>query len=81
MDAWNTYQVHLGGEQALTVQTKTVDVGNYRLWFYDDQEHLIGCFWWKNIMGFSVEGSPDGQVVRGRALNPRPAPPPAPPAQ
>lgn len=56
-------QIYLSGEHRAEIQAARIDVGEDRLGFYDEKEHLIGLFRWDNIQGFSVLGSADDQTV------------------
>jgi hypothetical protein len=44
-----TYRVLLSGSHSVEIAAPKVDVGNLRLWFYDEDDHLIAVFWWKRI--------------------------------
>ena len=57
------YRVHLTGKRSITIEARAIDPGTNWLWFFDDQDRLIGQFRWQNILGVSVEGSAAGQVI------------------
>lgn len=61
-----TYRVHLTAQVSLPIQAAKVNPGERCLWFYDQNNHLIGLFSWAEIVGFTVEGSAEGQVLTDR---------------
>jgi hypothetical protein len=59
-----TYTVFLNESHSVQVLAAKIDPGEFRLWFYDEQDNLVAAFWWKNIKGFTVEGTAaDQQLV------------------
>ena len=43
------------------VEVETVNLGQRKLWFYDEDRHLIAVFVWERIVGFEVVGSAQQQ--------------------
>jgi hypothetical protein len=61
-----TDQVHLSGEKTVSLDAAKVNTGTNWLWFFDEENRLIGLYYWKNILGFSVNGSAEGQIITDR---------------
>ena len=57
------YTIYLSPDVALTVEAAKVNTGEFRLWFFDEDNNLVALFQWAEILGFTVEGSAHGQVL------------------
>ena len=60
------YTIHLSGSLSVTLEAEKVNKGQNWLWFFDAANHLIGLYYWRNILGFTVEGSASDQVITDR---------------
>ena len=63
------YRVHLSNENSLEICAERINLGINKLWFYDAEGNIQAVFKWDNIQGFSVEGSPTGQIVVDELLH------------
>ncbi|HLH04047.1 MAG TPA: hypothetical protein VKX25_14870 [Bryobacteraceae bacterium] len=64
--------VFQGGEpRTATIRADKVNLGLKRLWFYDEQNHLIAMYRWEELVGFEVVGSAEGQVLVDELLHER----------
>ena len=57
------YMIYLTAEVTLQLQAAKVNTGERRLWFFDADNNLIALFRWAEILGFTVEGSAQGQIL------------------
>jgi hypothetical protein len=57
------YKVYLTAELTLVLQAAKLNTGEHRLWFFDQDNNLIALFKWANILGFTVEGPAQGQIL------------------
>jgi hypothetical protein len=57
------YKVHLSPDIATAVEAAKVNTGLNRLWFFDEDNNLIGLFRWDKILGFTVDGSAKDQLL------------------
>lgn len=60
------YRVHLSPDSAVSVDAVKVNTGKDWLWFFNADDNLVALFYWRNISGFSVEGSVTGQILTDR---------------
>jgi hypothetical protein len=60
------YTIHLSGESSVSLEAAKVNTGQNWLWFSDAANHLIGLYYWRNILGFTVEDSASDQVITDR---------------
>ena len=51
------YQVLLKNAGPLEITAAKVNLGVTKLWFYDDEEHLLALFVWDRVVGLQVIGS------------------------
>jgi hypothetical protein len=51
------YQVLLNNAGPLEITAAKVNLGVTKLWFYDDEDHLLALFAWDQVIGFQVAGS------------------------
>ena len=58
-----TYIIYLNAETAITVQAAKLNTGEHRLWFFDSGNNLIALFKWDHILGFTVDGPAQGQIL------------------
>ena len=57
------YKIYLTAAKTLKVQAMKVNTGEQRLWFFDADNNVIALFQWSDILGFTVEGSAQGQIL------------------
>lgn len=57
------YRVYLSAEASVLVPAAKLNTGEERLWFFDQKQNLIALFKWANILGYTIEGSAEGQVL------------------
>jgi len=57
------YKIYITAEATLTVKAAKINTGLRRLWFFDEDNHLLALFKWDHIVGFKIVGSADGQVL------------------
>jgi hypothetical protein len=60
------YKVYSGADSFVALDAAKVNTGENRLWFFDEENNLIGLFKWDNILGFTLEGSAKDQVITGK---------------
>lgn len=60
------YTIHLSGESSVSLEAAKVNTGQNWLWFFDAANHVIGLYYWRNILGFTVDGSASDQVITDR---------------
>jgi hypothetical protein len=56
------YQVLLNGTAPLEIAAARVNPGMKKLWFYDDEDHLLALFTWDHVIGLQVVGSAKEQA-------------------
>ena len=62
------YTIHLSGESSVSLEAAKVNTGQNWLWFFDAANHVIGLYYWRNILGFTVDGSASDQVLPTASL-------------
>jgi len=60
------YKIYITAQATLTVKAAKINTGLRRLWFFDEDNHLVALFRWDHIVGFKIVGSADGQVLTDR---------------
>ena len=53
----------MGADSFVALAAAKVNTGETRLWFFDEENNLIGMFKWDNILGFTTQGSANDQVI------------------
>ena len=56
------YQVLLNTAGPLEIAAAKVNLGVTKLWFYDDEDHLLAVFRWDQVIGLQVVGSAKEQA-------------------
>jgi hypothetical protein len=56
------YQVLLNNAGPLEITAAKVNLGVTKLWFYDDDDHLLALFAWDQVVGLQVVGSAEEQA-------------------
>jgi hypothetical protein len=56
-------------ESSAEVEAETVNLGQRKLWFFDQNQHLIAVFVWEKIVGFEVVGSAEEQKFTDELLH------------
>ena len=54
---------------AVNIKADKINLGSRMLWFFDADDHLIGCYQWDQLVGFDVVGSAAEQVITERLLH------------
>jgi hypothetical protein len=63
------YQVLLNNIGPLEVTAAKVNLGATKLWFYDDEDHLLAVFKWDQLVGLQVVGSAKEQAFTNDLLH------------
>jgi len=63
------YQVLLNNAGPLEIEADKVNLGVSKLWFYDNEEHLLALFPWDQVIGFQVIGSTQDQAFTNDLLH------------
>jgi hypothetical protein len=56
---------------AINIKAEKVNLGAKKLWLYDAEDHLIGCYQWEHLVGFDVVGSAEQQAFTDALLHER----------
>jgi hypothetical protein len=56
------YQVLLNITGPLEIEAAIVNLGVTKLWFYDDENHLLAVFRWDQVIGLQIVGSAKEQA-------------------
>ena len=57
------YQVLLTTAGPLEIAAAKVNLGVTKLWFYDDEDHLLAVFRWDQVIGLQVVGSAKNRLL------------------
>jgi hypothetical protein len=63
------YQVLLNNAGPLEITAAKVNLGVTKLWFYDDEDHLLALFAWDQVVGLQVVGSAKEQAFTDDLLH------------